>query len=604
MVSLLVPAQSWAQGYVIATVAGGNPFISSNGNGDLATNAYLNSPSGVAIDTAGNVYIADTGSHAVRKVGVNGVITAFAGTGTPGFAGDNGPALSAQLRGPTGLALDKSGNLYICDTGNNRVRKVSTTGVITTVAGSATVFSSGVGDGGAATNANLSLPRAVLPDSSGNVYIADTGNLRVRKVDTSGNITTVAGNGTTSNGGGGTDGDGSSPLVATVRPSALALDSSNNLYIADSLNHAIRKISGNLISSVAGIGITGYYGDGALAIKATLNQPQGLLVDGSGNIFIADTGNQVIRKVGTDGNINTIAGTGDYGSYGDGGPAAAAQLSEPTGLALAANGWIYVAGASQTGYKDARIRTLIPVGSGSAPTISTNGVVPVYGSTTTIQPGSWISIYGTNLSSTTAVWNGDFPNSLGQTAVTIDGKPAFLWYVSPTQINCQAPDDLYLGAVYVSVTTPAGTALSVVTLGSTAPALSLLSAKYPAAIVVTPGQPGNSGGGYDIIGKSGAFSYASRPVAAGETLVLFGVGFGPTVPAVPAGQAYSGAAPMSAYPSVNIGGIDCTVSFAGLVQAGLYQLNVVVPKAASGDQPLIVSAGGVNAQSGISITVK
>ena len=599
-----IPSSLLAQGYVIATVAGGNPFISSIGNGDLATNAYLNSPAGVAVDAAGNIYIADTGNHAVRKVSANGVISAFAGTGTPGFAGDGGPAVSAQLRGPTGLALDKNGNLYICDTSNNRIRKVSTTGVITTVAGNATLLSSGVGDGGLATSANLNLPRGVLPDASGNFYIADTANHRVRKVDSNGTITTVAGNGTASNGGSGSFGDGGSALVALVGPAALAFDNSGNLYIADSLNHLIRKVSNGTITSVAGIGVNGYYGDSGLAIKAALNQPQGIVVDATGNIFVADSGNMVIRKIGTDGNINTIAGTGDYGSYGDGGPAGAATLSDPTGLALANNGRIYVAGSSSTGFKDARIRVLIPVGTGSAPTISTNGVVPVFGSTTTIMPGSWISIYGTNLASTTAVWNGDFPNALGNTAVTIDGKPAFLWYVSPNQINAQAPDDSYIGAVYVAVTTPSGSALSVVTLSGTAPSLSMLNAKYPAAVVFTPGKPGNSGNGYDIIGPAGAFPYTTRPAVAGETVVLYGVGFGPTVPAVPAGQPFSGSAELSAYPVVTIGTATANVNYAGMVQAGLYQINLVVPSGVKGDQSLAVSVNGSNAQTGIFLTVQ
>jgi uncharacterized protein (TIGR03437 family) len=558
----------------------------------------------VAVDAAGNIYIADTGNHAVRKVGADGVITAFAGlTGNPGLSGDGGPATAAKLRGPTGLAVDKAGNLYICDTSNNRIRKVDSKGVITTVAGSDTVFSSGVGDGGTAVNANLSLPRGVLPDASGNLYIADTGNHRVRKVDANGIITTFAGNGTTSNGAG-TVGDGASAVLAVVGPAALALDATGNLHIADSLNHLIRKVSGGNITSVAGIGLNGYSGDGALAIKATLNQPQGLVIDASGNIFIADSGNMVIRKVGTDGNISTVAGNGDYGSYGDGGPAGAAQLSDPTGLALANNGRIYIAGSSSSGYKDARIRVLIPTGSGTAPTISTNGVVPIYGTATTIQPGSWISIYGTNLAPTTAVWNGDFPNALGQTAVTIDGKPAFLWYVSPTQINAQAPDDTYAGAVYVTVTTPSGTAVAVVTLGLTAPSMSLATAKYPVAIVLTPNAPGNSGKGYDFIGPSGSLPYASRPAVAGETVILYGVGFGATVPAVPAGQAYSGSAPLTAYPSVTIGDIPCNVTYAGLVQAGLYQLNVQVPAAGSGDKSLVVSAGGVNAQGGLFLTLK
>jgi uncharacterized protein (TIGR03437 family) len=205
--------------------------------------------------------------------------------------------------------------------------------------------------------------------------------------------------------------------------------------------------------------------------------------------------------------------------------------------------------------------------------ISVGVVVPVFSTSNTVEPGSWISIYGSNLAAATTVWSGNFPMSLGGTSVTIDGKPAYLWYVSSTQINAQAPDDGATGTVSVVVTTAAGSATAPVILGPYAPSFSLFSARYPAAIVPTSG-PGNSGAGYDIIGPAGAFSYPSRPVNAGETLVLDGVGFGPTMPHVPAGQAYSGAAPSPVLAAVTIGGVPATVVFSGIVEAGLFQLNV------------------------------
>lgn len=233
-------------------------------------------------------------------------------------------------------------------------------------------------------------------------------------------------------------------------------------------------------------------------------------------------------------------------------------------------------------------------------------MVPIYSSATTIQPTSWISIYGANLGSATTVWNGTLPipASLGGTSVTINGKPALLWVVvhdpvNGDQINCQAPDDTATGSVTVTVTTAAGSASSTVTLAPTGPSFSRLDAKYPAAIVITST-------GYDIIGPTGHFPYATRPVQKGETVVLFGVGFGPTTPAVPAGQLPpAGGAPAVTLPQVTIGGTPAKVDFAGLVQAGLYQLNVEVPNnIGSGDQPLQAAAGGVLTPANLLLTVQ
>jgi uncharacterized protein (TIGR03437 family) len=238
------------------------------------------------------------------------------------------------------------------------------------------------------------------------------------------------------------------------------------------------------------------------------------------------------------------------------------------------------------------------------PSILTNGVVPVFSSATTVQPGSWISIYGNNLALTNATWNANFPTFLAAVTVTIDSKPAYLWFVSPTQINAQVPDDATTGPVKVVVTTSAGTATSTVTLGAYGPSFSLLNAKYVAAIVLTPGSPGNSGAGYDIIGPSGAFSFPSRPAKAGETVQIYGVGFGPTTPPVAAGVAFSGSAPSAVNPVVSIGGLTAQVTFAGIVEAGLFQLNVVVPNAPSGDQLLTATVGGSTAQSNVYITLQ
>jgi uncharacterized protein (TIGR03437 family) len=226
----------------------------------------------------------------------------------------------------------------------------------------------------------------------------------------------------------------------------------------------------------------------------------------------------------------------------------------------------------------------------------------VYSTSSTIQPGSWISIYGTNFAGAATTWNGTFPSSLGGVSVTINSKPAYLWYVSPTQINLQAPNDTATGTVPVVVTTPAGTASSTVTLALYAPAFSLLDTKHAVGIVLTPGSPGNSGAGYDLIGPAG--TAGTRPVKAGETLVLFGVGFGATNPAVPAGASFSGSAPAVNLPALTIGGVPAAVTYAGIVQAGLFQFNLVVPAAGSGDQALQASAGGVTTPANVYITLQ
>ena len=337
------PADDWT----IETVAGGVTF---GGDGAAATAAQLNSPFGVALDAAGNLYIADADNHRIRKVSATGVITTVAGTGTAGFSGDGGAATAAQLNWPWDVAVDGSGNLYIADTGNNRIRKVDSSGNISTVAGTGTQGFSG--DGAAATAAQLRIPTGVALDGAGNLYIADALNNRIRKVDSSGNISTVAGTGT---GGLGTDGlgtggfsgDGAAATAAQLNgPSGVALDGAGNLYIADGGNRRIRKVSATgVITTVAGTGTVGFSGDGGAATAAQLS-PFSVAVDGSGNLYIADGGNYRIRKVDSSGNISTVAGTGTSGFSGDGGAATAARLRSPRGVAVDGSGNLYIADRS------------------------------------------------------------------------------------------------------------------------------------------------------------------------------------------------------------------------------------------------------------------
>jgi uncharacterized protein YjiK len=324
-------------------IVAGNGSASYSGDGGPATTAQLYNPRGVATDAAGNLYVADSDNNRVREVQAgSGIITTVAGTGTRGYSGDNGPANAAALNHPLSVALDSLGNLYIVDSFNQRVREVhAADGTITTVAG--TGISGFSGDGGPANVAQLNYPSGIAVDAGNNVYIADSNNSRVRKVWASnGTITTVAGIGTYSFGG-----DGGPATSAQLNfPMAVATDDIGNLYIADSGNYRVRKVlaGSGTITTVAGTGTSGYSGDGGPAASAQLNYPMAVATDDIGNLYIADSGNNVVREVqASNAIIATVAGDGTAGYGGNGGPATAAQLHTPAGVALDVTGNLYIA---------------------------------------------------------------------------------------------------------------------------------------------------------------------------------------------------------------------------------------------------------------------
>jgi hypothetical protein len=313
----------------------GNGKLGFSGDGGPATSAQIFNAHGIAFDTSGNLYIADTDNQRIRKVIPSGIITTVAGKGTEGFSGDGGPAASAELGNPWGIALDLAGNLYIADSANCRIRKVDTSGIITTIAGNGTHGFSG--DGGPATSAELGYTRDVALDSAGNIYIADEDYNRVRKVDRSGIITTIAGNGIH-----GFSGDGGPATSAELKtPSRVAVDSRGNIYIDDENNACIRKVdAAGIITTVAGGGSNGL-GDGGPAVSAEISDPVGLTLDSVGNFYFADTNFGLIRKVNTAGVITTLAGNGDYGYNGENIPALSAKLSTLSGVAVNSMGDIY-----------------------------------------------------------------------------------------------------------------------------------------------------------------------------------------------------------------------------------------------------------------------
>ena len=327
-------------GGTISTLAGsGAPGYS--GDGGAATSALLRHPEGVAVAPNGDVYFADTDNDVVRKVAfATGIITTVAGNGLPGSTGDGGPATSARLKAPEDVFVAASGDLYIADTGNHEIRKVATaTGVITTVVGNGSPGSTG--DLGLATAARLNSPRGITVASNGDFYIGDRSNNKIRKVTAlTGIITTYAGTGTA-----GYSGDGALATLARLnRPQGIHLASNGDLYIADALNSAIRKVAAvtGIITTYAGTGTAGFSGDGGAATSAQLNAPEAMHLNSVGDLYIADTVNNRIRRVSSGGTITTVAGTGTAGSAGDGGSATAAQLDTPRGIAIGSNGAYYI----------------------------------------------------------------------------------------------------------------------------------------------------------------------------------------------------------------------------------------------------------------------
>ena len=620
----LCPAQTIPT-YTITTIAGNNT-AGYSGDAAAATAAELDVPAALWIASNGNFYIADQANNRIRLVTAsNGNITTVVGNGTPGYLGDTGSstpetATSAEINSPDTVIFDSKGNMYIADTANNVVRMVTPGGAISTYAGNGSVTVGILNDGGQANLAGLYKPAGLAMDSSGNLYISDYGNNRIRKVigvglTNAGVISTIV----DGNGDQGFAGDGGLATQAHIYgPRAMAVDSSGAPYFADSESNMIRKVvpaaATGTITLVAGStsGLPGSSGDGGQATSALLNDPTGVAVDTCGNVYIADSRNSRIRMVTTGGIINTIAGGNGNGYSGDGGPALSAQLYFPAGVAVDSKGNVYVADT-----QNAVIRLLTPTSAppcgGALPAVTAGGVVSAsaFGGSSSIATGSWIEIYGSSLAADSRSWTAaDFsnngstaPTTLDRTSVTINGQSAFIDYISPGQVNAQVPANTGTGSsLPLTVSTAAGTSAPInVTVNTVQPGL-----WAPAQFIV---------GGKQYVGAThldGTFvappgvlpsGYTSSYAKPGETITFWGIGFGLVGPGVSPGQVAPSYTTSTLPIQFNFGPTAAAApAYDGLApgSVGLYQFNVVVPSVPNSDLvPLTFTLGsGANTVTG------
>ena len=535
---------------IINTFAG-NGTAGYLGDGSAAINAEFDTPTGLRFDNHANLYIADADNAVIREINASGIISTVAGDNTLGFgfAGDLGPATGAQLSNPSGVAVDSAGNIYIADPDNNVVRVVCANqapvacknvpaGDINTLAGNQPTGASYTGDGGPAIDALLNDPVAVAVDAAGNLYISDSGNNAIRKVNTSGIINTVAGMGPNS---------------------------------------------------------AGHSGDGGPATMAELNAPKSISLDPYGNLYIADSNNSKIRVVEPDGTITTIAGSGTFGINGDGGSATSAQLYFPSGMAFSA-GQVYIADNGNNA-----IRVLTPeapqinaggvitaAAFGASATVAPGSWIEIYGANLGVGARTW----------GTADFNGsNAPASLDSTSVTVGGQSAFVSYISSGQVNVQVPLNVAAGTQPLVLKTAFGTAAAYnLTVGATpgvyAPSILNIGGKQYAGALFANSSTW-------VLPTGAVPGLTSQPASPGDIITLYGVGFGAVTPAVAAGQLVppTELTTLNAPVQVLFGTTAATLQYQGLAPdfVGLYQLNIIVPQVAAGDAvPLAFSQGGVN----------
>jgi uncharacterized protein (TIGR03437 family) len=628
----------------------GNGQVNCSGETGLAINAPLHWPTGVAVDTSGNVYIANTLHHQIRKVTENPNISTLAGNRfcDSGVPPDSGPAAQANLNGPTSVDVDSEGNIYIADSGNNKVHKVAG-GTLTRVAGS-TLAGGFAGDGGAAIFASLNSPQQVTFDAGGNMYIADSQNHRIRRVNNSGVISTFAGSGQA-----GFSGDGGPATQAALNgPSGLAVDVFGNVYISDTFSSRIRRVTPDgIISTYAGGAEHGFRGDDGVATGAFLDRPQRIAMDHQRTaLYIADTGNNRVRRVCTpplvpfftepspgasirfggfptlvevrvrDDCGNPLKSGSVVATFSNGDPPVQLQsLGDDEGRwhgtwlpTNAQSPVVTIAATAQaTGLTSGEAQLTVGAGSSTTPpAISFDGTVNAasFDSEPALAPGSLISIFGQNLASRTLSASSlPLPTSLAGTTVEIrddrqapfgNSHPARLLFVSETQINAMIPYEVPANRHYQIIVRRSGNSASeVIPVAAAAPGVF----KDPRSI--TQGI---------ITHADFTLADTTRPASRGEIVVIFCTGLGLVSPAVASGAA-APSSPLSrtVLPvEVTIAGRTAQVTFAGLTPgfAGLYQVNAVVPNEAPSGNPHVIvyvnrgASTEQESQAGVTMTIR
>jgi uncharacterized protein (TIGR03437 family) len=590
---------------IISTVAG-NGTEAYSGDGGPASLAQLDIPWGVVADSGGNLYISDSGNHTIRKIALSGVITTVAGTGIAGYSGDGGPAAGAQFNTPLGIAMDAGGNLYVADCHNQRIRKISSGGAITTVAGNGSWGYSG--DGGPAVGAKLACPHGVAVDAAGNIYIGDTEINRVRKVTPGGVISTIAGTGTQ-----GFAGDGRPAAGAQLcAPASLALDAAGSLFIADTCNSAIRRISPDgTIATVAGVGpgVASYWGggDGQPATRVPLDGPQGIAVDSAGDLYIGDTDGNHIRRVSSAGVISTIAGSALYGELayydsnfgdifahgytGDGGPATNARLGTPYGVAVGPAFEVYIADVPNSAVRMLRPS---PIGNGASNLpgpIAPGEIVTLFGHG--LGPGQLAqglrgSLTARGASEGYRGFNPIYPRS-AVTQVFFNGSAASILYTSATQVAAVVPSEISGASANVEVRYRGKTvAAFTVPTAPSAPALFTADA--------------TGKGTAAALNQDGSYNTLNHAEFAGRTISLFATGEGleplPPVTATIGGEPAQVLRVGAVAGSPGVFEIDVRIPSNALANnRGLLGQNVQVPV------PVVLWIGTASTQPGVYITV-
>jgi uncharacterized protein (TIGR03437 family) len=565
------------QQYIIATIAGTSGMPGWTGDNGPALSAQFLDPIRVAVDQNLNLYITDLGNQSIRVVNYQtGIINSIAGNGMPGYSGDGGNSVGAQLNSPHDVVVDPAGNVYIADTLNSRVRIIDTHGNINTFAGNG--MRGYTGDNGAAVNAQLSLPTGLALDSKGNLYIADFGNATVRKVDTNGKITTIAGLGYSTFGAAPGDGGPATSAVLEM-PYSVQVDASGVVYIGDTGTSSIRKV-----------GL-----DGKIGTYLTNFVAQSFTLAPNGTIYFANYRNNTIVEVLPGGTRISIAGDGIAGDTGDGGQGSQAQLNQPYGVALDFLGDLYIADAFNS-----TIRQLNPIPltlsaianaaslQSFAPPIMGLGDAPL-----PIAPGEIVVIFGSGVGPQTMTaatpTKTSYPTQVAGTTVSFNGVPAPILYTSATAVSAIVPYEVY-GQMAVPVT--------VTYQGKTYTTVSPLPVAASSPGIFTADSSGS--GQAEAFNQDGTANSVSNPAALGSVVTFYGTGEGLTTPVPKDGQINTiSSLPLPVQPaSVTVNGVPASLDYLGSAPgqvAGMLLFNVEIPTGVPGGAavPVVLTVGGV-----------